>query len=50
LTFEAWLAEVAQYLGIEPEDVLETGNVKSLLYETRASPREAAELIKSDAW
>jgi hypothetical protein len=50
VTFEAWLADVAERLGIEPEDVLETGDVKGLLYEARVSPAEAASLIGSTAW
>ncbi len=45
--WRTWLAEVAELLNIEPEEVLASFyQTRELLFETGASPREAADFLR----
>lgn len=45
-SWDQWLAEVAQLLDLEPEDVLALFRVRELLYNAGAAPKEAADFIR----
>jgi hypothetical protein len=46
--YDEWLKEVADSLNIEPEDVEDWyPQLKPLLYDAGASPREAADAVRT---
>ena len=50
MSWERWLAEVAEILNMGPGDVLYYYvDTKSLLYDAGASPSEAADFIRQNA-
>ena len=46
MPFDIWLLQVASELGAEPEDILSLYQVRELLYDAGASPKEAADFIR----
>ena len=46
--WEKWIADVAERLSCEPEDLEETySQLRPLLYDAGASPAEAADYLRS---
>lgn len=45
-----WRDALAEELGCSPDSLDGDSNVMALLYDGGASVREAADMIKSDAW
>lgn len=47
MSWEDWIQEVADILHVEPEEVVDAFyQVRELLYDAGASPREAADFIR----
>lgn len=48
MDYETWLAQVAEELNCEPEQLEdEYSQLRPLLYDAGASPREAADAVRS---
>lgn len=47
MTYDVWLAEVAELLDVGPADVEEAFSfTREMLYDSGVSPKEAADLIR----
>ena len=47
MRYAEWLQAVADELGVEPQDVVDAFyQVRELLYDAKASPKEAADFIR----
>lgn len=49
MTFEDWLAEVADLVHMDPEELRDYSSQIPLLYNARMSPNEAADFIRMGA-